>query len=158
MTAFYIICFHSISASNTQLSLQSTAASSVAKRLLPNVKLIMLSCLINFHSFYCITSKLPVQSWTKKTSLIYSWLLFRCTRMIKPVFGKRHFFMAILKFSDETGSGFFELLDFKIHFHRTWKFAIKILKISQLNLDYLTKNRFSAAFLNFYNLTGSIFF
>ena len=71
---------------------------------------------------------------------------------------KKRFLVAILKFSDETGSRLFEPLDFKIHYHRTWKFAIKILKISQLNLDYLTKNRFLAAFLNFYDLTGSIFF
>jgi len=76
----------------------------------------------------------------------------------KRIFRKKRFLMAILKFSDETGSRFFELLDFKTHYHRTWKFAITILKISQLNLDYLTKNRFSAAFLNFYDLTGSIFF
>ena len=76
----------------------------------------------------------------------------------KKVFRKKRFLVAILKLSDETGSRFFEPLDFKIHYHRTWKFAIKILKISQLNLDYLTKNRFSAAFLNFYDLTGSIFF
>ena len=38
----------------------------------------------------------------------------------KPVFGqKKVFFMAILKFSDETGSRFFKLLDFTIHFNRT---------------------------------------
>ena len=97
------------------------------------------------------TSKLPVISWTKKN--IYS-------RIKKKRFSdqKKRFLVAILKLSDETGSRFFEPLDFKIHYHRTWKFAIKILKISQLNLDYLTKNRFSAAFLNFYDLTGRNFF
>ena len=66
--------------------------------------------------------------------------------------------MAILKFSEKTGSKFFELFDFKIHYHRTWMFTTKVLKISQLNLDLLTKNRFSAAILYFYDITGSIFF
>ena len=67
-----------------------------------------------------ITSKLPVQSWTKKTTLIYSRLLFRCTRMIKPVFGqKKTVFLAILKLFDETGSRFFEPLNLTIHFNWT---------------------------------------
>ena len=68
---------------------------------------------------------------------------------------KNLFLKVILKFSDETGSKFLEPLDFTILFHRTWKFAIRILKISQLVLVLLTKNRFSAAILNFYNQTGS---
>ena len=76
--------------------------------------------------------------------------------MKKPVFGQnKRFLVAILKFSDETESRFFKPLDFTIHYHRTWKFAIRILKISQLVLVLLTKNRFSAAILNFYDQTGS---
>ena len=71
---------------------------------------------------------------------------------------KKRVLVAILKLSDETGSRFFEPFDFKFLYHRTWKFAIKILKISQLNLDYLTENRFSAAILIFYDKTGSRFF
>ena len=71
---------------------------------------------------------------------------------------KKRFLVAIMKFSDETGIRFFEPLDFTIHYHRTWKFAIRILKISQLNLDSLTKNRFSAAILIFYDQNVSRFF
>ena len=63
--------------------------------------------------------------------------------------------MAILNFSDETVRRFLKLLDVTIQYHRTWKFAIRILKISQLVLVLLTKNRFSAAILNFYDQTGS---
>ena len=59
----------------------------------------------------------------------------------KTVFGQnKRFLVAILKFSDETGSRFFEPLDFTIHYHRTWKFAIRISKISQLNLDSMEEN------------------
>ena len=76
--------------------------------------------------------------------------------MKKPDFSQnKRFLVAILKFSDETESRFFKPLDFTIHYHRTWKFAIRILKISQLVLVLLTKNRFSAAILNFYDQTGS---
>ena len=71
---------------------------------------------------------------------------------------KKRFLVANLKFSDETGIRFFEPLDFTIHYHRTLKFAIRILKISQLVLVFLTKSQFSAAILNFYDLTGSRFF
>ena len=79
--------------------------------------------------------------------------------MKKPVFGQnKRFLVAILKFSDETESRFFKPLDFTIHYHRTWKFAIRILKISQLVLVLLTKTRFSAAILNFYDQTGSRIF
>ena len=92
----------------------------------------------------------------RKNTFIYS----RWNRMIKPVGGqkkKKRSLMVILKFSDKTRSRFFEPLDFTIHFNRTWKLAIRILKISLLNLDLLTKNRFSAAILNFYDQTGSSF-
>ena len=75
----------------------------------------------------------------------------------KTGFKKKRFMVANLKLSDETGSRFFEPLDFKIHYYRTWKFAIRIFKISQLVLVKLTKNRFSAAILNFYDKTGSRF-
>ena len=43
---------------------------------------------------------------------------------------KNRFFVAILKFSDETGRRFLELLDVTIQYHRTLKFAISILKVS----------------------------
>ena len=40
----------------------------------------------------------------------------------------------------ETEIRLFEPLDFIIHYHGAWKFAIRILKISQLVLVLLTKN------------------
>ena len=43
---------------------------------------------------------------------------------------KKRFLVAILKFSDETGRRFLELLDVTIQYHRTLKFAISILKVS----------------------------
>ena len=103
---------------------------------------------------YYITSKLPVQSWTKKIHLFIpdetGWKI--------RFSGKKRFLMAILKFSEKTGSRFLGPFDFTIHYHRTWMFTIRVLKISQLNLDLLTKNRFPVAILYFYDLTGSIFF
>ena len=69
----------------------------------------------------------------------------------KTGFQKKAVLLVILKLSDETRSRFFEPLDFTTHFHRTWKFAFRILKISQLNLYLLTKNRLLAAILIFYN-------
>ena len=71
---------------------------------------------------------------------------------------KKRFLVAILKLSHETGIRFFEPLDFIIHYHRTWKFAIRILKISQLNLDSLTKNRFSVVVLIIFDQNGINFF
>ena len=71
---------------------------------------------------------------------------------------KNLFSVAILNFFDQTGSRFFEPIFFTNHYHQTWKFAIKILKISQLVFVLWTKNRFSAAILNFYDQTGSRFF
>ena len=100
------------------------------------------------------TSKLPVQSWTKKNILFIP----DETGWKNRFSGKKRFLVAILKYSDETRSRFFEPLDFTIHYHQTWKFAIRVLKISQLVLDLLAKNRFSAAILNFYDQTGSRFF
>ena len=44
---------------------------------------------------------------------------------------KKRFLVAILKFSDESWRRLLELLDVTIQYHRTWKFAIRILKISQ---------------------------
>ena len=71
---------------------------------------------------------------------------------------KNRFSAAILNFYDQTGSRFFEPIFFTNHYHRTWKFAIRILKICQLVFVLLTKNRFLAAILNFYDQTGSRFF
>ena len=84
------------------------------------------------------TSKLPVQSWT-----INYFCLFPMKPGDKTGFrAKKTFLMAILKFSDETRRRFFEPLDFTIHYNRTWKFAIRMLIISQFNLDLLTKTGF----------------
>ena len=71
---------------------------------------------------------------------------------------KNRFSVAILNFYDLTGSRFFEQIFFTNHYQRTWTFAVKVLKISQLVLVLLTKTRFSAAILNSYDQTGSRFF
>ena len=67
---------------------------------------------------------------------------------------KTRFSVTILNFLDQTGSRFFEPIFLTNYYHRSWKFAIRILKISQLVLKLLAKNRFSAAILNFYDQTG----
>ena len=59
---------------------------------------------------------------------------------------KDRFSAAILNFYDHTGSRIFEPIYFTNHYHRNWKFAIKILKISQLVLKFLAKNRFLRTF------------
>ena len=64
----------------------------------------------------------------------------------------------MLIFFDQTGSRFFDLIFLTYYYHRSWKFAIKILKISQLVLQLLAKKRFSAAILNFYDQTGNRIF
>ena len=100
------------------------------------------------------TSKLPVQSWTKN-----HFYLFPMKPDDKTGFqAKKRFLMAILKFSDETWSRFSEPIFLTNHYHETWKFAVNILKISQLVIVLLTKNQFSAAILNFYNKTWCRFF
>ena len=76
----------------------------------------------------------------------------------KTVFRKKRFLVAIFKLSDETGSRFFESLDFTIQYHPNWKFAIRILKLSQLALELLAKYAVSAAILNFPDEAGSRFF
>ena len=52
---------------------------------------------------------------------------------------------------------FFKLIYFTIHYYRTWKFAFRILKISQLVLELFAKKRFSVAILHFPHETGSRF-
>ena len=74
------------------------------------------------------------------------------------VIGKNRFSAAVLNFPDETGSRFFILIYCTDHYYRTWKFAIRISKISQLVLEFLAKYGFSAAILNFPDETGSRFF
>ena len=71
---------------------------------------------------------------------------------------KNSFWWPFWNFLKKTGSRFLGPFDFTIHYHRTWMFTIRVLKISQSNLDLLTKNRFPVAILYFYDLTGSIFF
>ena len=71
---------------------------------------------------------------------------------------KNQFSAAILNFYDQTGNRIFEIVYSINHYHQSWKFTIKILKISQLVLKLLAKNRFSAAILNFYDHTGSWIF
>ena len=84
--------------------------------------------------------------------------LLKISQLVLVLLTKNRFSAAIFNFYDQTGSRFFEQIFFANHYHRTWKFAIRILQISQLVLVLLTKNRFSAAILNFYDQTGSRFF
>ena len=81
----------------------------------------------------------------------------KISQLVLILLTKNRFSAAILNFFYHTGSRFFEPIFFTNHYHRTWKFAIRILKISQLVLVLLAKKRFSAAILNFYDQTGSRF-
>ena len=130
-----------------------------------------------------LTSKLPVQFWTENPVFGGNFEFFNQTgsRFFEPIFltnynhllwkfaigilkisqlvlkllAKNRFSAAILNFFDRTGSRIFEPIFFTYHFYQTWKFAIIILKISQLVIKLLAKNRFSAAILNFYDQNGS---
>ena len=93
------------------------------------------SILSNIDFCLLYTSKLPVQFWTEN-----------------------RFSVAILNFFDQTVSRFFNTIFLTNYYHRSWTFAIRILKITQLVLKLLAKNRFSAAILNFYDQTGSRIF
>ena len=84
--------------------------------------------------------------------------ILKIYQLVFKLSAKTRFSASILKFDDQTGSRIFELIIFTNHYHRSWKFAIRILKISQLVLKLLAKNRFSAAILNFYDQTGCRFF
>ena len=77
--------------------------------------------------------------------------------LVLKLLAKKRFLAAILNFSHETGSRFIEPIFFTNHYHRTWKSAINIYKMSQLVLELLAKNRISAAILNFPDETGSRF-
>ena len=68
---------------------------------------------------------------------------------------KNQFLAAILNFHDQTGSRIFEPIFFTNLYYRSWKFAIRILKIYQWVLNLSAKTRFSAAILKFYDHTGS---
>ena len=71
---------------------------------------------------------------------------------------KKRFSAAVLNFPDETGSLSFIPLYCTDHYCRTWKFAIRISKISQLVLKFFAKYGFSAAILKFPDETESRFF
>ena len=78
-------------------------------------------------------------------------------QLVLELLAKNRFSAAVLYFPDETGSRFFYTIYFSNHFHRTWKFAFRIFKISHLFLELLAKNRFSAANLHFLHENGSRF-
>ena len=99
---------------------------------------------IFFTNHYCRTWKIAIK-------------ILKISQLVLVLSTKNRFSAAILNFYDQTGSRFFNQFFFTNHCYWTWKFAIRILKISQLNLDYLMKNRFSAAILNFYDQSGSKF-
>ena len=84
--------------------------------------------------------------------------ILKISQLVLKLLAKTRFSAAILNFYDHTGSWIFEPIYFTNHYHRSWKFAIKILKISQLVLKLSAKNQFSAAILNFYDQTGSRIF
>ena len=85
------------------------------------------------------------------------WYKFENIQISSRVIGKNLFSAAVLNFLDETGSRFFILIYCTDHYYRTWKFAIKISKISQLVLELFIKKRFSVAILHFPHVTGSRF-
>ena len=91
-------------------------------------------------------------------TLKFAIRISKISQLVFVLLTKNRFSAAILNFYYQTGSRFFEPIFFIIHYHRTSKFAIRILTISQLVLVLLTKTRFSAAILNFYDQTGSRFF
>ena len=84
--------------------------------------------------------------------------ILKISQLVLKLSVKNRFLAAILRFYDHTGSRIYEPIYLTNHYHRSWKFAVKILKISQLVLKLLAKNRFSAAILNFYDRTGSRIF
>ena len=97
--------------------------------------------LIHFTYHYYQTWKFAV--WISKIS-----------QLVLESLAKKWFSAAILHFPHETGSRFIKPIFFTNHYHQTWKCAVMNLKISQLVLKLLAKNRFSAAILNFYDQTG----
>ena len=84
--------------------------------------------------------------------------ILKRSQLVLVLSTKNRFSAAILNFYDQTGSRIFEPIYFTNHYHRSWKFANRILKLSQLVLKLLAKNRFSAAILNYYDQTGSRIF
>ena len=83
--------------------------------------------------------------------------ILKISQLVLVLLTKNRFSVAILNFYDHTGSRFFQPIFFTNHYYRTWKFAIRILKISRLVLKLSAENRFSAAILNFYDQTESSF-
>ena len=88
----------------------------------------------------------------------FSIIILKISQLVLKLLEKNRFSAAILIFFDQTVSKIFEPIYFTDHYHRSWKFAIKILKISQWVLKLLAKHRFSAAILIFYDKTGCRFF
>ena len=84
--------------------------------------------------------------------------ILKLSQLVLQLLAKKRFSAAILNFYDQTGSRIFQHIFFTNQYNRSWKFAIKILKISQLVLKLSAKNRFSAAILNFYDQIGSRIF
>ena len=84
--------------------------------------------------------------------------ILKMSELVLKLSAKNRFLAAILNFYDQTGSRIFEPLYFTNHYHLSWKFAIEILKLSQLVLKLAAKSWFSAAILKFYDQTGSRIF
>jgi len=68
---------------------------------------------------------------------------------------KKMFSAAILNFLDENGSRFFKPIYCTDYYYRSKKFAIRILKLSQLVLELFPKYRVLATILNFLDESGS---
>ena len=92
--------------------------------------------------------------WTKKFAI----RILKISLLVLKISAKNRISAAILNFYDQTGSRIFEPIFFTYLYYRTWKFTIRILKISQSVLKISMKNRFLAAIFNFYDQTGSRIF
>ena len=68
------------------------------------------------------------------------------SQLVRKLLAKNQFQATILNFYDKTGSRVFEPLFFKNHYHRSWKFAIRIFNISQLVRKLSAKKGFRRPF------------
>ena len=82
----------------------------------------------------------------------------KISHLVLKLSAKTRFSVAILNFYDQSGNKILDPINFTNHYHRSWKSAINILKISQLVLKLSAENQFSATILNFYDQTGSRFY
>ena len=91
-----------------------------------------------------------------------TWILairiLKISQLVLKLSAENRFSAAILNVYDRTRSRIFDPIYFTNHYHVSWKFAIKILKISQSFPKLSAINRFSAAILNVYDQTGSRIF